>query len=317
MTVVLALLLGCGAVSASSAPAARVTFWWKPSNASSIAADVAGMRSFSATDVNLYCGYAALADGTFGVDPRPEGGWGDPTLCQEAVSVAAHAGLGVQLVVEGRFDEPHVGAALAAGGAAFGASALDVLSTARLLPAVRGLNLDFEPGRGGSAVAPLPTQVEMDAFTAPLSARLSQPQHGLILTACVSQWTAFSANFSRSLTVGGLDAVYDMGLYHGTSDAEWESKLQDASARAAAGGGGGTGTAAGARGLAVGLAVSGLKYAWENTTASVEARFAAMARAGIRHTALFAWSGGRAGGPAGIAPALLAAWRTQLAQFVK
>ena len=106
MTVVLALLLGCGAVSASSAPAARVTFWWKPSNASSIAADVAGMRSFSATDVNLYCGYAALADGTFGVDPRPEGGWGDPTLCQEAVSVATHAGLGVQLVVEGRFDEP-------------------------------------------------------------------------------------------------------------------------------------------------------------------------------------------------------------------
>ena len=75
--------------------------------------------------------------------------------------------------------------------------------------------------------------------------------------------------------------MYDMGLYHGTSDAEWESKLQDASARAAGGGGGGTGTAAGARGLAVGLAVSGLKYAWENTTASVEARFAAMARAVI------------------------------------
>ena len=91
----------------------RVTVWWKPAaDAATVRSDVEGMvRELAATDTVIYCGYAALQDGSFGVDPAPAGGWGNASLCAQAVESAADAGLGVQIIVEGRVGG-HVKAAL-------------------------------------------------------------------------------------------------------------------------------------------------------------------------------------------------------------
>jgi len=128
-------------------PKRRVTVWWKPSG--DIASDVHGMRSrLAATDVIIYCGYAALSTGAFGVDPDPPAAWGNESLCKDAVDAATAAGMSAQIIVEGRFDG-NIRAALAAGGAAFGAAAAKTIRTQ--YPKVMGLNLDFEVGRNRSA----------------------------------------------------------------------------------------------------------------------------------------------------------------------
>ena len=286
-------------------PSRRVTMWWKPDRPSTVADDVSQMkRLFSVTDVIIYCGYAALANGSFGVDPHPEGGWGHISLCAQAVSSAAAAGIGAQIIVEGRVDG-HVNSALALGGKAFGESALSVLG--HQYPNMTGLNVDWEVGHNRSA-HPLPSQDEMDKFTADFATAL---QPALSLTVCVSQFTSYVSNFSSILS-SGVQAVYDMGLYHGISTAEWEGKLEAAIANAGA-----KGTPdASPLALAVGLSVEP-KYAWENTTDSVAARFAAITRSNMQHVALFAWSPRATGMGFGLPEDVLAEWTTQLERFVR
>lgn len=289
----------------SSSAAGRVTVWWKPQTPGTIAADVAGLKQqLYATDVILYCGYAAMPDGSFGVDPSPEGNWGSVALCKPAVTAALGAGLGVQIIVEGRMDG-NVGAALKLGGSAFGKQALATVQAD--YPGVSGFNMDWEPGHNKAGNVK-PSQAEMDAFTAAFSAELtqpaSQPPHSrLVLSACVAPWTPFTANVSRALSVGGLCEAYDMGLYHGLSTSEWAGKLTDAISNA-----GGSDS-----GLVVGLSLPP-KYAWENTTASVVDRFASIKSSGVRHIALFAWAGGL--GHVALPADVLAEWTLQLKAFV-
>ena len=166
---------------------------------------------------------------------------------------------------------------------------------------MNGLNLDWEPGHNKSGNIK-PSQQEIDTFNAAFGAALAPQQ---TLSACVAQWTPYTANFSRALSAGGLNAVYDMGLYHGLSTSEWSGKLADALRNTGSRGG---------RGLVVGFALAP-KYAWENTTASVVDRFAALKSFGVRHVAVFAWA---AGGLSGVhlPPSVLAEWTTQLQQFV-
>ena len=60
--------------------------------------------TLSATYVNIYCGYGALSNGSFGIVPRNETPehWGDIRLCKPAVQHALSKGLGVGIVVEKR-----------------------------------------------------------------------------------------------------------------------------------------------------------------------------------------------------------------------
>ena len=69
----------------------EIHMWWKPANASSLAADVASMRSqLFVTDVIIYCGMAVLDNGTVGAEPTRPGArpgsddWGLPELCPAA-----------------------------------------------------------------------------------------------------------------------------------------------------------------------------------------------------------------------------------------
>jgi hypothetical protein len=282
----------------------RVTVWWKPAeDAATIRSDVEGMvRELACTDTIIYCGYATLQDGTFGVDPAPAGGWGNASLCAQAVETAADAGLGVQIIVEGRVGG-HVKAALRLGGAAFGRQAAAVMR--RRYPRASGLNVDWEVGRNKTAAKPLPTQLEMDTFTAAFARALSPS--GLKLSVCASQFTSYVSDFAQIFAAGAT--IYDMGLYHGLSGPEWEGKLRNASSNAGPGA-----LASGA--LAVGMSLEP-KFPWENTTASLSERFAAIERSGATHLAAFAWGGrGRFAG-FGLPPAVAKEWGAQLASFVK
>jgi hypothetical protein len=280
----------------------RVTVWWKPSSESAVRSDVQGMkRELACTDTIIYCGYAALADGSFGVDPAPEGGWGNSSLCAQAVDSAAEAGLGVQIIVEGRVDG-HVKAAMRVGGAAFGRQAAAVVR--QRYPRVSGLNVDWEVGRNRTAAMPLPTQLEMDTFTAAFAHALSP--FGLTLSVCASQWTSYVSSFSRILASNAT--IYDMGLYHGLSGAEWESKLRNASSNA------GAGSLASGQ-LAVGLSLEP-KFPWENSTSSLTERFDAIERSGATHLALFVWVGRERDTEFGLPPAVVKAWGKHLASFV-
>ena len=99
----------------------------------------------------------------------------------------------------------------------------------------------------------------------------------------------------------------------GTSSSEWTTKLSDAtkSLGTAGGGAGSAGT------FAVAMQAGQNKFAWENTTASIAERFAAIKRAGIRHVAIFAWARGDvSGGNVRPTPEMLSEWSAQLRKFV-
>jgi hypothetical protein len=273
----------------------RITMWWKPNQSSLIAEDVSGMIGrFAVTDVIVYCGYAALADGTFGVDPHPEGGWGNVTLCSQAVHAASSAGLGVQIIVEGRIDG-NAQSALDAGGSAFGKSAWKTISSR--YPNVTGLNIDWEVGHNKSVS--VPSQDEMDRFTADFAAAL-MPR--LSVTVCASQFTTYVSNFSR-IIASNATTVFDMGLYHGISSPEWQTKLTTAIANA------GSTTS-----IAAGLALEP-KFPWENTTASVVDRFSAIQQSGVDHIALFAWAPRQSGSNFGLPLDVVEEWTNQLHKF--
>jgi hypothetical protein len=69
----------------------RVSVWWKPHSATGLEAEVGSIVSdLAATDVLVYCGYAALPNGSFGVSPNAtQQTWGNVTLCEAAVRQAA------------------------------------------------------------------------------------------------------------------------------------------------------------------------------------------------------------------------------------
>jgi hypothetical protein len=106
----------------SSARERTVSVWWKPNSLKGLAAEIYRLRSIlAATDVLVYCGYAALANGSFGVSPNAsQQTWGNITLCEAAVQQATTAGLRSRIMVEGRatlgFED-----AVHRGGASFGA----------------------------------------------------------------------------------------------------------------------------------------------------------------------------------------------------
>lgn len=190
----------------------------------------------------------------------------------------------------------NIPAALQAGGAQFGRQAKAAIQAA--YPQVTGLNLDWEVGNHNNKPRVLPTQSAMDNFTAQF-VDAAAPLH---VTVCLAQWTSYVANFSSVITASRVHGVYDMGLYHGTSTSEWNTKLDDA-----------LGNIGSTRRsfLAAGLELAA-KYPWENTTGSVVDRFAALKRAGVKHVALFAWY---RGGVMGIPPEVSETLTTQLREF--
>ena len=254
--------------------ATKITVWYKPFHLATIPNDIQNIKSeLAATDVIIYCGYAALPNGTCGVDVNPEGNWGDVKLCKSAVSAALAANVGVQLIIEGRMDG-NVHAALQLGGTAFGAHALTIAST---YPGIQGFNMDWENGHDKLRNIK-PTQLQMDQFNSQFTTVLRTAN--LTLTACGAQYDQFMKNYSRSISVGGLDSIYDMGLYHGASILEWTEKL-NASIDSVGGDFNDR--------LVVGLSLRS-KFIWENTTDSVVARFKVLKSKRIQHIALFAWS---------------------------
>jgi hypothetical protein len=296
---------------ASASAARRITVWWKPSNVSTIRADVAGMkRTLSATGVMIYCGFAPRRNGTFGSVGSSGGSWGDPVLCRPAVVEARRAGLSVQLVVEGRFDEPNIGAALARGGAAFGGDVLRVLAQLGLPlgpDGVTGLNFDWEPGRNHSGA---PSEAVAAAWTAALAQSVWRVNMTVTVDAQPYVFTPWH-NLSYTLTVGGVHGIYAMGLYHGLSNSEWTSKLMDAVHSV-----GDTAVAQSASTFAVAMQIGENKFAWENSSASVIERFAAIRKTGIRHVGVFAWARGDVSGGNQRPPArMLEIWRAQLSSF--
>ena len=298
----------------AAAPTNRVTVWWKPSNASSLRTDVAGMKQvLFATDVIVYCGFAPLVNGSFGVPSDASAGWGDPDLCRPALSEARRGGLSAQLVVEGRFDEPNIHAAVARGGTAFGDDVVDTLRRFELQPGADGvaaLNFDWEPGKNRSALPP--SEAAAAAFTAALAQRLQSV--GVAVTVDAQPYPGLPwRNLSSTLMHGGVHGVFAMALYHGTSSSEWTTKLSNAIQSLGTAGGG----VSSAGTFAVAMQAGQNKFAWENTTASIAERFAAIKRAGIRHVAIFAWArGGVSGGNVRPTPEMLSEWSAQLRKFV-
>ena len=294
----------------------RVTVWWKPANASSLSADVAGMkRVLYATGVIIYCGFAALPDGSFGAVSRSApfaASWGDPGLCLPAVLEARRAGLTTHIVVEGRFDEPNIAAAIARGGASFGDDVVSVLRRMGLTLGAGGvasLNFDWEPGRNRSA--PAPSEAEAARFTAALARRLSNVEVGVSVDGQPYPGLPWR-NLSHTLTAGGVQSVYAMGLYHGTSSSEWRAKLTEAVRSV-----GNASAAESAAVFAVGLQAGQTKFAWENTTQSIAERFEAIKRANVRHVGVFAWARGDvSGGNQRPPPDMLAEWSARLRDFV-
>eukprot|EP01044_Picomonas_judraskeda_P002069 COSAG03_NODE_137_length_11785_cov_19.757827_9_plen_503_part_00 len=291
----------------------RVSVWWKPANATSLDADVAGMkRVLYATDVIIYCGFAPLPDGSFGVASSSGGSWGDPALCRPAALAARAAGLATQLVVEGRFDAPNIAAAVERGGAAFGEDVLRVLQQMRLplgVGGVGGLNLDWEPGRNRSA--PAPSEAAAAEFTAALARRLGEANNMDVAVDAQPYPGLPWRNLSNTLSAGGVECVFAMGLYHGTSSSEWNAKLVDAVRSV-----GSTNVAQSPARFAVGMQAGQTKFAWENTTESIAERFEALQRANVRHVGIFAWArGGVSGGAQRPPPEMLAEWSAQLRAF--
>jgi len=146
-------LLLAGLLVASAAAAARnatVSVWWKPASLAGLPAEIDELGSaLAATDVLVYCGYAALPNGSFGVSPNAtQRTWGNVTLCEAAVAAAATAaGLRSRIMVEGRaalgFE-----AAVRRGGAMFGAEMAMQVRPGHYGAGLRGFNFDFEQKAG-------------------------------------------------------------------------------------------------------------------------------------------------------------------------
>eukprot|EP01043_Picozoa_sp_COSAG02_P066474 COSAG02_NODE_10361_length_1959_cov_3.015054_1_plen_533_part_10 len=311
-TVQLLMALSSAAGMDSSPAPLEIHMWWKPANASSLAADVASMRSqLFVTDVIIYCGMAVLDNGTVGAEPTRPGArpgsddWGLPELCPAAIEAAATAGLGVQVILEGRATAAGagpLGAALSRGGATVGSEAVRFLSVLDPKSRAHAINIDWE--RGGSKWSP-PTAL-VDSFFAAFAA--SVRLEGLNLTVCGPGVAP-----SKALTGDGLSRVFTMATYHGnnlgpTNHHDWDWKLKFDLAHSGE-----------SNGFVVGLMAqlgpispgSEQARAWENSTASVVHKFSTMRELKLRKIALFCWPGFLND----VWPGLAAEWRGQLKAF--
>jgi hypothetical protein len=287
-----------------AASATSVTVWWKPTSAATAISDVADMRSqLSATATIIYCGLAFGKNGTLAVEPAShEPGWGYWSLCEPAVAAAGAAGLDVQIIVEGRFAE--VGSPVAhvvdRGGAHFGSQILARVRSLRSHAFVTGINLDVE--RSHSQLQTNLTQEAFDNFTAALAEIISPA--GLRLTSCVG-FALTEHDLARARRVGRVSSLFAMNLYHATSGREWEDKLAEtlhASGPAPTGA------------LVAGFSLPP-KYAYENTSASVGERFAALHRHGVQHIALFAYTEASAAKGYGLPDDVVAEWVNELGTY--
>ena len=295
----------------------EIHMWWKPANASSLAADVASMRSqLFVTDVIIYCGMAVLDNGTVGAEPTRPGArpgsddWGLPELCPAAIEAAATAGLGVQVILEGRATATGagpLGVALSRGGATVGGEAARFLSTLDPKRHVHAINIDWERG-GNSPWSPPAALVDSFFATFASSIRLA----GLNLTVCGPGVAP-----SKALAGDGLSRVFTMATYHGndlgpSNHHDWDWKLKFDLAH--------SGDSDEDRaGFVVGLMAqlgpvspgSEQARAWENSTASVVHKFSTMRELQLRKIALFCWPGFLVD----TWPGLADEWRAQLKAF--
>ena len=323
-----------------------VAVWWKPRSLAGLAAEVHTLRStLAATDVLIYCGYAALQNGSFGVSPNAsQQTWGNVSLCAAAVQQATEGGLRSMIMVEGRATLGFE-AAVRRGGGAFGAEmAAQVLGDPPSQPrdrddsrrsyahdygpGLRGFCFDFEHKAGTHGRV----NVSAKAYAGFLRGVGASLPLGLEVTVAAATGWPFMSNFSLLLSAGSAGgnaaALFDMALYHGANATQWASQLDAALANAAGknagrGGGGGAavplgaslgGSAAGAVAFGAGLSLRAGQSTWERTPASVADRFRALEGRGVRSVGVFEFTHG--GLPNGLTPAMTAAWTAALRAFV-
>jgi alpha-galactosidase len=321
-----------------------VSVWWKPHSLAGLASEVRALRStLSATDVLIYCGYAALPNGSFGVSPNAaQQTWGNVSLCAAAVQQATRSGLRSKIMVEGRATLGFE-AAVQRGGAAFGAEMAAQIGTLTSrgqgrkphhhshsdAPGLRGFCFDFEHKAGTHGRV----NVSAKAYAGFLRTIGSSLPHGLQVTVAAATGWPFMSNFSLLLSDrpggGNAAALFDMGLYHATNATQWVAQLDAALANAAGtmaaeGRGEGaavppsasvvTGSADGATAFGAGLSLRAGQSPWEGTPTSVGDRFRALEDRGVNSVAVFEFT--HAGLPKGLAPAMIAAWTAALRAFV-
>jgi hypothetical protein len=281
-----------------------VSVWWKPNSLEGLATEIRALRSMlAATDVLVYCGYAALPNGSFGVSPiAKEQTWGNVSLCAPAVKQAAAAGLRSHIMVEGRATLGFE-AAVHRGGSSFGAEITQALGPLSQYPGLRGLSFDFEHKAGTHG------RVNVSASEYADFLRGAGESAGLAVTVAASTGWPFMSNFSHLLspTGGNASAVLDMALYHGENATQWASKLDAAIANA--------GATALPGAFGAGLSLRKGASMWEGTPGSVADRFRALESRGVRSVGIFEFTHG--GLPIGLAPEIVAAWTTALRDFVK
>ena len=205
--------------------------WWKPHSAAGLEAELAALRrTLAATEVLVYCGYAALPDGSFGVSPNASRNtWGTVSLCPAAVRLATAAGLRSRIMVDGRVTLGFE-AAVRRGGARFGAEMAAAVPGGLVGggneggggeggggAGLVGFSFDFEHRAGTHGAVDVSVGAHAD-FLRGVGGALPA---GLDLTVAAATGWPFMSNFSRLLspgpTGGNASALLDMALCKGTS----------------------------------------------------------------------------------------------------
>ena len=111
------LLLAAAGVGTSrvAGPPRTVGVCWKPFSRATLQGEVRNMSAqLSATELIVYCGLGAQANGSFGVVTAAHPNrWGQPELCLPALAAARNGGIkSIQVMVESRTDMPAFDAAL-------------------------------------------------------------------------------------------------------------------------------------------------------------------------------------------------------------
>jgi hypothetical protein len=296
-------------IATASPPARTVAVWWKPSSLSGIPSDLERLRTdLAATQVLVYCGYAALPNGSFGVSPiAAKETWGNISLCEPAISAAEAAGLSSQIIIEGRAGSGFE-AAVGRGGAAFGQDVSHALRAefgGGQYPGLHGVSFDFEHEAGTHGRV----NVSARAYASFLRGVSGELPFGLRVSVCVDMWP-FMSNFSllTSPTGGNASAgLFDMALYHGENASQWDRKLNASIAN--------IGPSAPTGALSIGLMLKHGGSSWEATPTSVRDRFDAIERRGVSSVAIFEFSHGDV--PRHIAPEMMDAWTAALHRFVQ
>ena len=280
---------------------------WKPFKRDTLENEVHNMTTLlSATELQIYCGLGALANGSYGfvLASHPDR-WGQLQLCQPAIETALRGGVkSIQLMVESRADMQGFHAALARGGKNFGKEMFVTIS--RDYPDVDGVIFDFERGGMSTPVAQLPTPAQfadfLDGVVQSAGGRYS------VDVSMDSKGCPYLAEFGALLRAG-VRRVRDMGLYHAANVTAWRSDLAASTENVKNGG-----TAQPLDQLDVGFSLP-LKFPWEATADSVAERFAAVRSSNITHVHVFDFQFGKFGAASTLSPVLTTAWTTNLREF--